>query len=167
MKKKSFWLAAVAALAMLTAGGMALGANATDSATGTNEAAYIIEAPITATGYPVITVEEGKPVTINFQAAAKELNGCNNEILIPAFGIDKKLVAGDNFVTITPTEAGQYPYSCWMGMMQSTINVVKPGSGEVGAQAPGVAGNAPAALIPGFGNGSGVAPAGGCGCCGR
>ena len=34
---------------------------------------------------------------------------------------------GDNIIEFTPTEAGTYTYSCWMGMLRSKIYVVNPG----------------------------------------
>ncbi len=96
----------------------------------------VVEAPITGSAYPAITLEVGKPVTLNFQADATQLNGCNNEILIPDFDIDKQLAVGDNYVTLTPTAVGEYSYSCWMNMIQGKIYVVEAGTAEPGAQAP-------------------------------
>lgn len=61
-----------------------------------------IEAKVGAFSYPDITVEVNKPVIINFKVDAADLNACNNEIIIPEFGIQQKLVAGDNIVTLTP-----------------------------------------------------------------
>ncbi len=73
--------------------------------------------------YTPITVKAGIPVKWTIQADAKSLNGCNNEIIIPKFGIQQKLKAGENVITFTPAETGKYGYSCWMGMIRSSITV--------------------------------------------
>lgn len=74
--------------------------------------------------YPAITVQAGIPVEWTIHADAEKLNGCNNEIVIPAYGLSVALEPGDNLVTFTPEKAGTVPYSCWMGMIRSGINVV-------------------------------------------
>ena len=53
-----------------------------------------------------------------------KLNGCNGEILVPAYDLDIVLHEGRNTVNFTPGEAGIVPFSCWMGMIKSSINVV-------------------------------------------
>ncbi|MDR3331671.1 MAG: sulfite exporter TauE/SafE family protein [Synergistaceae bacterium] len=75
-------------------------------------------------GYPPITVKAGAPVKWTLRAAKGTINGCNNAIIIPAFKIEKKLSVGDNVIEFTPMKAGVYRYSCWMGMIRSTITVV-------------------------------------------
>jgi plastocyanin len=74
-------------------------------------------------GYPTITVKVGVPVRWNLYAEKGTVNGCNNAIVIPAFNIEKRLATGDNIIEFTPTKAGKYRYSCWMGMIRGTINV--------------------------------------------
>ena len=66
----------------------------------------------------------GVPVKWIIQADESDINGCNNQMLIPKYNIEKKLVAGDNIIEFTPTETGTVPYSCWMGMIKSSITVV-------------------------------------------
>lgn len=75
--------------------------------------------------YEPITVQKGIPVRWIIQAEEKDINGCNNEIFIPKFNIQKKLAAGDNVIEFTPTESGTFPYTCWMGMIRSQISVVE------------------------------------------
>ena len=53
-----------------------------------------------------------------------KLNGCNGEIVVPAFDLSIKLHEGENKVFFTPENAETVPYSCWMGMIKSSINVV-------------------------------------------
>ena len=77
--------------------------------------------------YEPIIVEVGKPVKLNIQVSNGSLNGCNNKIIIREYEIEKSLEMGDNIIEFTPTEAGTYTYSCWMGMLRSKIYVVNPG----------------------------------------
>jgi len=74
--------------------------------------------------YEPITVQKGIPVRWTIQAEKGDINGCNNEIVIPGFNISKKLKVGDNIIEFTPTESGTFAYSCWMGMIRSKITVV-------------------------------------------
>ena len=75
-----------------------------------------------------ITIVEDIPVVWNFYAEKEKLNGCNNEIVIPEFGVNVKLKEGENYIEFTPQETGIYLYSCWMGMIRSSIQVVNDNS---------------------------------------
>ena len=75
--------------------------------------------------YVPFTVQAGVPVQWTIRVTEDELNGCNNPVTIPSYGISKKLVAGDNLVEFTPKKTGTIAYTCWMGMISSRINVVK------------------------------------------
>ena len=74
--------------------------------------------------YAPITVQKGLPVRWIVQAEAGTINGCNNEIIVPAYDISKKLEPGDNAIEFTPEKSGTFAYSCWMGMIRSKITVV-------------------------------------------
>ena len=74
--------------------------------------------------YKPIVVEKGIPVKWIIKAEAKDINGCNNKIIIQEFNIEKKLVVGDNIIEFTPLESGSFTFSCWMGMIRSNIRVV-------------------------------------------
>lgn len=75
--------------------------------------------------YMPITVQAGIPVRWTIHAADGTINGCNNAIVIPAYGIEKPLELGDNIIEFTPDESGIVPFSCWMGMIRSQITVVE------------------------------------------
>jgi hypothetical protein len=45
-------------------------------------------------------------------------------MLIREYGIEHRFAAGANIIEFTPTRAGRVPFSCWMGMIRSTITVV-------------------------------------------
>ena len=74
--------------------------------------------------YQPVTVVAGIPVTWNLHAEEEKLTGCNNEIVIPALNLHVPLQSGDNLITFTPQEPGVMAYTCWMGMIRSTITVV-------------------------------------------
>lgn len=74
--------------------------------------------------YEPIMVEAGVPVRWTINAEEKELNGCNNPVTIPKYGIEKRLVSGENIIEFTPTEEGNIVYTCWMGMISGNIQVV-------------------------------------------
>jgi len=75
--------------------------------------------------YPPIVVQKGVPVRWIIKTREENLNSCNNAIVIPAYNIEKKLQVGENIIEFTPTNEGNIYYSCWMGMISSTIKVVK------------------------------------------
>jgi uncharacterized protein len=85
----------------------------------------VITTPLEFGTYPAITVKAGIPVKWIITAEQGKVNGCNNELIIPKFNIEKELTEGENVIEFTPTKAGQYSYSCWMGMIRSTITVVE------------------------------------------
>lgn len=74
--------------------------------------------------YEPITVQKGIPVKWTIRAERADINGCNNEIVIPEFNKREALEEGDNVIEFTPTETGTFVYSCWMGMIRSKITVV-------------------------------------------
>jgi sulfite exporter TauE/SafE/copper chaperone CopZ len=77
--------------------------------------------------YQPITVTAGTPVEWTIVAPEGSINGCNNRIFIPTYGIEHAFQYGENVIRFTPDKAGTFPYSCWMGMITSTITVVEPG----------------------------------------
>ncbi|MBO6002949.1 MAG: sulfite exporter TauE/SafE family protein, partial [Mailhella sp.] len=74
--------------------------------------------------YEPIIVQKGLPVAWTLVMPEGRLIGCNNEIVVPEFGIRKKLAEGKNTMTFTPGKSGVFPFSCWMGMIRSSIRVV-------------------------------------------
>jgi sulfite exporter TauE/SafE/copper chaperone CopZ len=120
-----------------------------------------ITTPLGRRGYPTLTVKAGAPVRWDLYAEKGTLNGCNNAIVIPEFGIEKRLQVGENIIEFTPLKEGKYRYSCWMGMIRGTIIVVS----ESAAAASG-AGAAEATELQKDGEDAGEgAAAPGCPCC--
>ena len=74
--------------------------------------------------YHPFVVQKGVPVRWTIRVKADDLNGCNNPLTIPQYGIRKELFPGDNLIEFTPEQEGTITYTCWMGMISSTIRVV-------------------------------------------
>jgi plastocyanin domain-containing protein len=55
-------------------------------------------------------------------------------MIIREYGIEYRFRPGENIIEFTPTKTGKFPYSCWMGMIRSSITVAA--EGEVIAEAP-------------------------------
>lgn len=73
--------------------------------------------------YADIIVQKGIPVRITVHADEGKITGCNNEIVSRDFGFDVPLSAGDNVIEFTPTEEGDFVYTCWMNMIANRIRV--------------------------------------------
>jgi sulfite exporter TauE/SafE/copper chaperone CopZ len=84
----------------------------------------IVSSDVSPSGYEPIVVQAGIPVQWSLEAGAGDLTGCNNAILVRKFGIQQSLKEGKTLVEFTPEESGNYPFSCWMGMINSNILVV-------------------------------------------
>lgn len=74
--------------------------------------------------YDQITVQQGIPVKWTLNAPSGSLNSCNNSIIIPKYNLQVELKIGENVIEFTPDESGTFPFSCWMGMIRSSITVV-------------------------------------------
>lgn len=84
----------------------------------------IVTTKLSSGRYEPITVQKGIPVKWTIKAQKSDINGCNNEIVIPKLNKKKKLESGDNIIEFTPAETGTFAYSCWMGMIRSKITVI-------------------------------------------
>jgi sulfite exporter TauE/SafE len=78
--------------------------------------------------YPAITVQAGTPVKWTINAPQGSINGCNNRMFIREYGIEHQFKTGENVIEFTPTTTGKFAYSCWMGMIRSSITVVEGGA---------------------------------------
>lgn len=83
-----------------------------------------VEISLDYRAYAPIVVQKGVPVKFNIKASEETINGCNGTIIIPELNIQKTLVPGDNIIEFTPEKEGTISYTCWMGMIGSTIEVV-------------------------------------------
>jgi hypothetical protein len=87
----------------------------------------IINSTLTGGKYPAITVQQGIPVKWTINAPAGSINGCNNRMIIREYGIEYQFKNGENIIEFMPQKSGRFSYSCWMGMIRSSITVVAEG----------------------------------------
>ncbi|WP_432662326.1 sulfite exporter TauE/SafE family protein [Wukongibacter baidiensis] len=70
----------------------------------------------------VKVVKAGVPVQINLDVLS--VNGCNNPISIPQYGIERNLMSKDNIIEFTPDKEGSVTITCWMGMITTQLVAV-------------------------------------------
>jgi plastocyanin domain-containing protein len=95
----------------------------------------VIHMDVTAYGWEPNSFVLKKGVPVRWEIDAKQLNGCNNEIIVREYGLDIVLKKGLQVVEFTPEEEGTIRWSCWMGMIPGqfivTDDVEVTASGEV------------------------------------
>lgn len=84
----------------------------------------VIEFDLEDDCYPSINIREDMPVKLIINVSKDSLNSCNYKMVSQDFLFQKQLDIGKNTIEFTPTESGQYTYTCWMGMLGGYINVV-------------------------------------------
>lgn len=89
-----------------------------------NDDYQVVEFNLSYNSYQDIQVKKDIPVKIIIHVEEKYLTGCNNEISIPEYNINKKLEVGNNIIEFTPTKTGVFTYTCWMQMLKNNIKVV-------------------------------------------
>ena len=82
-----------------------------------------VSSNVSGGGYEPIRVQKGIPVKWTLNAPSGSLNGCNNAIYIPEYGLQVELKTGENLIEFTPGKSGTFAFSCWMGMIRSSITV--------------------------------------------
>lgn len=105
----------------------------------------------------VLTVEKGRPVRWIITSTGGF--SCASSIYVPKYRIKKNLKKGENIIEFTPTEKGEIPFSCSMGMYRGKFIVVDRGTALQPTTGPQAAAKAPAASCSSSGGG-------GCGGCG-
>ena len=68
-----------------------------------------------------ITVKQGQKVKI--VGNMNQLQGCLRAFSIPKLGLSKVFNNGDNILEFTPSQKGNFGYSCSMGMGRGTLIV--------------------------------------------
>jgi hypothetical protein len=62
-----------------------------------------------------------KSVPVKWVINGKELNECNQVIVIPQYNMKIELKNGNQIIEFTPPESVVVPWSCWMGMIPGTL----------------------------------------------
>ena len=83
----------------------------------------IIKSTLNPYRYPVITVKKGIPVHWEIEASENALNGCNYKMIFRDFGFAYEMGYGTNVIEFTPEKAGNFQYTCWMGMVRGLVKV--------------------------------------------
>jgi hypothetical protein len=91
----------------------------------------VINSTLLPNRYPAIVVQQGIPVRWIINAPQGSITGCNNRFIIREYGIEHTFKPGDNVIEFLPEKTGRFTYSCWMGMIRSTITVVADDNGGV------------------------------------
>jgi len=84
----------------------------------------IVNSVLRPNRYPAITVQQNIPVRWTINAPPGSITGCNYCVIFYEYGIEYVFKQGDNVIEFTPIKAGKFHYSCWMGMIISTITVL-------------------------------------------
>jgi uncharacterized protein len=108
----------------------------------------VVRSTVDAGAYYPITVTSGVPVRWIITVKAGELTSCNSPLTVPSYGIRKVLSVGENVVEFTPGTPGTIAYTCWMGMISSTITVLAAPSPMAAAFEEAGAPSAAAAAAP-------------------
>jgi hypothetical protein len=120
----------------------------------------IVNSTLSSGRYPNITVQAGTPVKWMINAPQGSINGCNNRVLIQEYDIEYSFKTGENIIEFTPTKAGKFQYSCWMGMIRGSITVTEAGTAASAGQTSGSSDNDAAGSDPAQGNTADPVPAG-------
>jgi sulfite exporter TauE/SafE/copper chaperone CopZ len=106
--------------------GAAVGGGGYESSVSIEDDVQVVRSTLMSGRYPAIEVRAGMPVKWIIDAPQGSVNGCNGRLQIPEYGITHTFEVGENIIEFTPERAGSFPYSCWMGMIRSTITVLAP-----------------------------------------
>lgn len=74
-------------------------------------------------GYTPNVIYVKKDIPVKWVIDGKQINSCNNAIVVPSLDIKKQLNNGENIIEFTPKDK-DINFSCWMGMIRGVIRVV-------------------------------------------
>ncbi|MEM4268261.1 MAG: sulfite exporter TauE/SafE family protein [Candidatus Woesearchaeota archaeon] len=97
-----------------------------------------IRMEVYADGWHPDTFVLEKGVPVRWIINGKQINGCNNAIVVPKLGLEFDIKQGEQVIEFTPTEEGIIPWSCWMGMIDGTFIVKENSSSEETLQGQGL-----------------------------
>jgi plastocyanin domain-containing protein len=89
---------------------------------------------VTPYGYEpsTLVVEENKPVRMIVDGT--RMTGCTSTIMSQQLGFRKQLKSGENIIEFTAPKKGTYGFSCGMGMVRGTLNVIAAGEEPAAVQ---------------------------------
>ena len=86
----------------------------------------VIKMEVTSAGiYEPSILTAIKDVPVRWEITGADFMGCANSLILSQFGVREYLYPGENVVEFTPTKTGQFTFSCSMGMVRGTMNVIE------------------------------------------
>lgn len=88
----------------------------------------VVQMEVTPYGaYSPSTLRVTEDVPARWEIFGANSMGCASTLVMPTFGIQKRLKPGENVIEFTPTKSGTFSFSCSMGMVRGTM-IVEPRS---------------------------------------
>ena len=69
-----------------------------------------------------------KGIPVKWNVDVTQLTGCNSELVLSAYNIDKNLKSGLNVIEFTPSKTGTISFTCGMGMLRGSFIVTEDGT---------------------------------------
>lgn len=89
-----------------------------------NSDEQVIKMSVTGSGYKPSSLSVKVGIPVRWEIDGTSAGGCTRDIVVPSLKIQKTLSKGQNLITFTPTKTGTIPFSCGMGMVRGSINVI-------------------------------------------
>ena len=87
--------------------------------------AQVIRMGVTGSQYMPSTLSVSAGQAVKWLIDGSKAQGCTEFLISPELGVSTRLKKGENVVEFTaPQEKGAYGFSCSIGMVKGTINVV-------------------------------------------
>jgi uncharacterized protein len=102
--------------------------NPTNSGTRLENDYQIINMDVDASGYHPNSFVLKKGVPVKWNVNVKELTGCNEELIMNEYNINKNLKQGLNLIEFTPEKVETIPFNCGMGMLHGSFIVTASGT---------------------------------------
>lgn len=88
-----------------------------------NKQAQEIEMHVTSWGFQPNVFKIKKDTPVKWIIKGDRITGCTEKIIVPGLNIAKTLNSGDNIIMFTPSQPGEIPFSCAMGMVRGKFVV--------------------------------------------
>ncbi|RPJ09579.1 MAG: hypothetical protein EHM28_01130 [Spirochaetaceae bacterium] len=83
-----------------------------------------VEMHIASRGFSPSVLKLKAGVPVEWAIYGDSVTGCTNRIIVPSLNISQRISQGGvHTVTFTPTQKGEIPFSCWMGMVRGVFVV--------------------------------------------
>jgi uncharacterized protein len=124
----------------------------------------IINMDLTYKGYEPNVLFAKNDTPVRWVINVKEMTGCTNEILLPDYGIKRKLKQGENIIEFIPDKLGDIKFSCWMQMVWGKFVITEEGEQPASQDAQKEALTLPSGTCGGGGSCGGSCGTPSCGC---